>query len=430
MLSGRDLSNLGEGEDATLALQAVSEMFGDGYLNAKKNHRLQKLWSRADRLATVELYTLGVCLIKLEKSSPDWLKSTIGRIKKQPPTSSQGFFTEILYAGMSSLYKSEITPAEKSNSGYDFSVTLPNSTRQFVSVKNIDSSEQYIKFQKSCIKLRIKWIEKLRVSHVRLGIRIVSTKVLLDEDFKVLIDKIKSLKINSPQNSLQICAEIKIHIFDLPSSEYSLSSKYISDIVQVFCPPPESELKRYLKKIRDAVANISKYTPQDESNSRVIFIRTHVNADFDYISEELDRLVDEKGGGVDCIIFYQPSYVRDENNNSLLNHCFKFVASPRYALKMNGADHFKMNIPVGCFSQNQSPVKIIDLESGQSAELPPSYYFFQKGDLYLQSKKDEDGSIYCNDLGSPAVGIRKHGVFFDAVIEAKGTPKSEDLLII
>ncbi|WP_102796467.1 hypothetical protein [Bowmanella denitrificans] len=430
MLSGRDLSNLGKGKDATLALQAVSEMFGDAYLNAKKNHRLQKLWSRADRLATVELYTLGVCLIKLKKSSPGWLKSTIGRIKKQPPTSSQGFFTEILYSGMSSLHESEITPAEKSNSGYDFSVTLPNNTRQFVSVKNIDSSEQYIKFQKRCSNLRIKWIEKLRVSHARRGIRVVSTRVLLDEDFKALIGKIKSLNLNSHQNSLQIGAEIKIHIFDLPPSEYSLSSKYISDIVQVFCPPPESELKRYLKKIRDAVVNISKYTPQDEGNSRVIFIRTHVNADFDYISEEINKLVNEQSGGVDCIIFYQPSYVRDENNSSLLNHCFKFVSSPRYALKMNGADHFIMNIPVGYFSQNQSPVKIIDLESGQSTELPPSYYFFQKGDLYLQSKKDKDGSIYCNDLGSPALGIRKHGVFFDLVIEAKGTPKSEDLLII
>lgn len=432
MLTGRDLSNLGNDEDvAVVALQAVIDIFGEGYLKSTSNHRLQKLWSRADRLASVELYTLGRCLLKLKESSPFWLKNTVNSIKKQPPNSSQGFFTEILYFGMFSLHHSEIIPAEKSNPGYDFSVVLPNDTKQFISIKNIDLSEAQIKFQKKCNNFRTKWKEKLRTINTRLGIRVVASRTLCDEDFQTLISKIKSLNLKTPVTSLQIDAEIMIHTFELPQGDdYSLSSKYISDIVQVFCPPAESELKRYLKKIRDAVVNISKYTSQDANTSRVIFIRLHVNADYNYISKEVHKLVNEQEGGGDCIVCYQPSYVRDENNNSLLNHCFKFEASPSYAPKMNGADYFRVEIPVGTISQNQSSVKIIDLESGRSNELPPSYYFFQKGDLYLNLKIDKDGRQYCDDLGSPAPGIRKHAVFENMVIEVKGVPKSEDLLII
>ena len=86
--------------------------------------------------------------------------------------------------------------------------------------------------------------------------------------------------------------------------------------------------------------------------------------------------------------------------------------------------------PIGSISQSQSPIKIIDHQTGQGINWPLSHYFFQQGDFYLESKKHQDGSIYCDDLGSPAMGIRKHGVFFNSVIGNKTTPKFEELLII
>lgn len=430
MLKGRDLSNLGKDHDAKLALEIILECFGEGYLKSKNRHRLPKLWCRADRLSTVELFTLGKCLLKLKKCNPLWLKGTIRSIKKHPAKSSQGFFTEIIYFGMFSLYNSEIIPAENSNPGYDFSTLLPNGLKQFISIKNIDASDSQKSFQKNSRKFRIKWIEKLRTYNVNLGIRIVASRNLSGKDFEQLVIKVKSLNLNSTSTSYSMDSEVSLHIFELPASNYSLSPKYISDMVQVFCPPPKSEYKRYLKKIRDAIVNISKHTAYGNDVSRIIFMRMHVNADYNYISEQVKKLVNEKDAGVDCIVCYQPSYVRDKQNNSLLNHCFKFEASANFAIKMGGSDHYQVVIPIGSMSENQSDVKIIDIESGENTRLPPSDYFFQQGDFYLQSKKDKDGSIYCDDLGSPALGVRKHGVFFNMIIENKTTPKFEELLII
>lgn len=336
MITGRNLSNLGKDGDADDALKAVISHFGQNYLELNKKHPLQQLWSREDRLATVELYTLGKCLEKFTPENELWLKNTINRIKKVPANTPHGYFTEIIYFGMFGLHKSKIEPAIGKNPGYDFSTELPNGTKQLISVKNIDISDSQKKFQENCRRLRARWREKLKFHNAKLGIRVVSSKTLDSDDFDLLIKEIKSLSPLPSRITLQLNEKINIYINELPQSEYNLSPKHISDMVLVFCPSPESENTRYIRKIREAVGNIAKHTTIDENTSRVIFMRAHVNADYNYIAKQAELLVNDSHNEVDCIICYQPSYVRDNDNNSLLHHCFKFEASAKHGMLMAG----------------------------------------------------------------------------------------------
>ena len=103
-------------------------------------------------------------------------------------------------------------------------------------------------------------------------------------------------------------------------------------------------------------------------------------------------------------------------------------------MQMAGSDCYRVEIPIGSVSTEQSLVKIVDLENGLETYISPSDYFFQQGDIYLLAKQDSDGSLYNNDLGSPAPGIKKHGVFYMngdyMTLESKIHPKVEELLII
>lgn len=430
MIKGRNLDNLGGESDAIEALSIIRHYFGEGYLNANNNHKLPKLWARLDRLATVELYVFGKCLLKIAKENEKWLLETIRGIKRQSPDSSHGFFTEILFLGMFGLHRTKILPAEKSKSGYDFSVEFPNDIRHLISVKNIDASESNKVFQRNSRRLRKKWIGKIKSLNIRAGIRVVSDKSLVDSDFDDIITIFKNIRLSSLKRTYQINKDIKAILFNLPEADYSSSSKFVSDIVQIFCPPPVSEYKRYVKKIRSAVSNIRKHTVKGDNTSLVVFIRVHVHADYNFISDQVKEMINEDSSTVDCVICYQPSYVRDEKNSSLLNHSFKIEASARFAIRMAGSDWYKVDIPLGSSSLSQSDVKVVDLETGDEEFLSASDYFFQQGDLYINAKKEENGSLYCDDIGSPAIGIRKHGVFQGLVVTSKSTVEHEELLII
>jgi len=262
----------------------------------------------------------------------------------------------------------------------------------------------------------------------------MSQKTLDDNNFSNLINRIQSLKTLQAGNTYQIDNDTFFRIHDLPGSEYDISPANTSEMVLIFCPSPSSEKTRYAKKVRDAVSNISKCTTKNHNASRVVFVRMHVNADYNHISATAKAFIDDSKNEVDCIICYQPSYSRDKEDNSLINHCFKIEASPRYALQMAGTDHFRIEPPIGSISLEQSLVIIKDFDNNTDIQISPCDYFFQQGDIYQLAKKDIDGSLFNNDMGSPGIGIRKHGVFLMdgkyMTITPKFSPPSDDLLII
>ncbi len=428
MISGRALDKLGAEGDALTALQTIVTLFGEPYLTVKADNKpISLLWNRPDRLATVELYIFGKCLQKVMTSNEKWLKQTIREIKKSPEK-ARGLCTEIIYLGMFDVQERTINPAAKNNAGYDFSITTDDGQNQYVSIKNVDISANNASFQRGCRKVRTRWQDKLRLNRKNLSLRVIIRDLPAEEDFDLIIKSIQEQKEIYPKLHLTPKAGIDIFIASLPSFG-NLSSAHTSDAVMFYCTAPTSETQRYLSGVRKAVQNIYRHTKNDISALRVVFMRLHVNADFDEIRKQAKELVNLESNEVDCLIFHQPSYVRDEQNNSHINHGFLIEANARFALASTQYGLIKCMPPIGSVSLQQSRNQIRDVNNGSILDVHPSDYLFQQGDIYNLGKMGEHIS-----LSSPATGIREHGVCLvdgsHIVFSSKITPPTEDLLLI
>lgn len=428
MIDGRLLDNLGADGEALAALQTILNLFGEPYLKAKADSKpLSVLWQRLDRLATVELYIFGTCLRKVQEHNEVWLKQAVREIKSNP-TKAKGLFTEIIYLGMFSAPRTPIAPALKNNPGFDFSITSDEGRTQYISIKNIDISEQQAAFQRGCRKLRTKWIEKLKITKSSLGIRVASRQSLSYEDFETIIKAIQNQEIIYTGLHLTPKDGIDVFVVHLPTSR-KLSPVHISDSVVVYCPPPNSEIERYTSRVRKASDNLYQKTKHDNSGLRVLFMRMHVNADYSIIEEQARKIVNSPKREADCIVFYQPSYARTQDNSSIIHHCFKIEANAEFARASTQYGLIKCEIPLGSVSTEQSINQIQDLTNGSTFEVRPSDYLYQQGDIYAIGDIGEHISI-----NSPAPGIREHGVCYIngryVEVTSKLAPTTEELILI
>ena len=428
MIQKRILDKLGSEGEAEEAFQEIEKLFDANYLQAQSNKNpLSILWNRTDRLATVELFIIGKCLLKIKEENESWLKKTIREIKRSPEK-SKGLFSEIIYFGMLSLPHSQIIPATGNNPGYDFSIQMKNGFTQFISVKNVDISDEQRKFQAGCKRVRAKWREKLRLLKGNLGLSVFCHEPINENDFELVIKSIKEAKTMSPQLHITPRDGLNIVITKLPI-DYQTSPVHTSDMVLVCCPGPKSEKKRYANRVAQAAKNLLSHTAQKTDALRLIFIRVNVHADYKEIQDCAAQIINDPTSKIDCVITYQPSYVRDNENNSLIHHCFKMEASPRFAENLGEDGPAKITIPLGSVSMSQAPIQFIDPIKGKIQEIQSSDYIFQQGDIYKLGKIGEHIS-----MNSLAPGLREHGVCeingkFIA-ISSKITPNEESLILI
>ncbi|STR44781.1 hypothetical protein [Iodobacter fluviatilis] len=428
MIQGRVLDNLGSQGEAEQALQEIENLFGTDYLNNQsEKNLLSMLWNRKDRLSTVELFIIGKCILKIKEEDESWLKKTVREIKRSPDK-TKGLFSEIIYFGMLSLPYSKITPAARKNPGYDFSITMKNSFTQFISIKNVDVSDEQKKFQAGCKRIRAKWKERLRFFHKNLGLTVISKEPIKESDFELIIKSIKEVKKIFPQLRITARDGLDMLITRLPIN-YEVSPIHTSDMVLIYCPSPESEKKRYANKVALAAKNLISHTKQEINALRIIFIRVNVHADYTRIQNRAIQIINDPTSKIDCIMTYQPSYVRDNEGNSIIHHCFKLEATQRFAMSLGEDAPAKITIPLGITSMSQAPIQFVDPINGKVQEIQSSDYIFQQGDIYKLGKIGED--IYIN---SPAPGIKVHGVCeinnqFIA-ISSKLTPNEENLILI
>lgn len=428
MIQGRVLDKLGSEGEAEQAFKEIENLFGTDYLKAQsEKNLLSTLWNRKDRLSTVELFIIGKCLIKIKEDNESWLKQTIREIKRSPDK-SKGLFSEIIYLGMLSLPCSKIIPAPRKKPGYDFAIPMKNGFTQFISVKNVDISDEQKKFQAGCRRVRAKWKEKLRLLHENLSLAILCHDSIKENDFELIIKSIKELKSIHPQLRIAPRDGLNILITKLPI-DYKISPAHTSDMVLVYCPGPESEKKRYANKVAQAAKNIWAHTAQETNALRIIFIRVNVHADYKEIQDRANQIINDPTSKIDCIITYQPSYVRDNENNSLIHHCFKMEFTPRFAMNLGEDGPAKITIPLGSVSMSQAPIKFVDPIKGEIQEILSSDYVYQQGDIHKLGKIGEHISI-----NSLAPGIREHGVceinneFIS--FSSKLTPNDESLILI
>jgi hypothetical protein len=301
----RALDGLGDPAYAELAFQAIERSFNPLWLDAGGDHPIQKLWSRPDRLATVELFIFGAALEKLQRTEPDWLNATIKRVKTSKPYI--GFITEIITCAQLEVIDGKLEPAGNSQKGYDLIASYKHGARHYISVKNHDLSDAQKEFNQHSRRLRNTWRQKLALEKKSLALRIISRKPLDNDDFEKIKRHIQNDINLFDRTPFSISDQLTAIVAPLHRSSGSLSNNHTSDMFMVIAPAPDSEQLRFVRSIKAAAANMKKNIATDQNSCNVIFMRVHVNADIDYLVSVAQELLNEGISGVDCILFYQPS---------------------------------------------------------------------------------------------------------------------------
>lgn len=422
----RALDNLGDPAYAELAFQAIERAFGSLWLEIEGNHPIKKIWNRPDRLATVELFVFGAALEKLQKTEPEWLKMTLNKVKTSEPYI--GFITEIITCAQLEVTHGKLEPAGNSQRGYDLVASYEHGAKHFISVKNHDVSKAQKEFNQHSKYLRNLWRQKLFLEKKNLALRVIGDRPFSKEDFEHVKNHIKNNMDLLNRKPAIIRDGITVTVAPLHRSEASISNNHTSDMFMVMAPAPASEQIRFVRSINAAAANMKKNIAVNENACNVIFMRVHVNADLDYLVEVAQKLLNEGVSGVDCILFYQPSYGRDSENRSQILYTFKPAVSMRYIESLDGRPAYTIKPALGSVSIESSRL-IVKIDENRSLPLPPNTYIFQAGDIYVVSNKPNEGN-----LSSPASGIREHAILnfqgCEIKIEGKIFPPSDDLLIV
>lgn len=417
---------MGDPAYAELAFQAIERAFNPLWLGVEGNHPIKKLWNRSDRLATVELFVFGAALEKLQRTQPEWLKMTLKKVKTNMPYI--GFITEIITCAQLEVIKGKLEPAGNNQKGYDLVASYEHGAKHFISVKNHDMSEAQKEFNQHSKHVRNLWRHKLKLEKQSLALRVISDRPLSKEDF----DHVKRYIQNDidiwNRESVRISEGVTVIVVPLYRSEGSLSKNHTSDMFMVVAPGPASEQLRFERSIVAAAANMKKNIAVDEKAFNVIFMRVHINADLDYLIEVAQEILNKGMSGVDCILFYQPSYCRDSENRSLISNTFKQAVNMRYIQSLDGRPAYTISPALGSISIESSKL-VIKMDGNTSQPLQSNMYIFQKGDIYVLSDKPGEGN-----MSSPAIGILEHAVLNfqgqEITVTGKIFPLSDDLQIV
>jgi hypothetical protein len=115
---------------------------------------------------------------------------------------------------------------------------------------------------------------------------------------------------------------------------------------------------------------------------------------------------------ITAVILYQPSIVSDIANNGLIHNCCQvIVRQKRYTRWIGLRNDLHFTIPIGVVSDKPASNSILIEKDGQEESFDIlKRYTFQRGNIYLMSKLEADGSM-SSHIGRLASGVFTHSVF-------------------
>ena len=159
------------------------------------------------------------------------------------------------------------------------------------------------------------------------------------------------------------------------------------------------------------------------NGARSVCMRLHSTASVDYLERfARDILEADNDSGVDGVIFYQPSVVRETDNSSVVSHFFKCIDTSRW-------NQWKHGVLFRPFIGESSHVKSRLIMRGDSKTLldDVSSYIYQRGELNYQFEYRTGTQT----LSNPAPGILSNLTNEEGeVLKGKIFSEQEDLLLI
>lgn len=403
--------------ESTFAHHKVSKL--------SEGHRLRRLWTREDWLAAIELLTLAHAIETMNTVDQRWTKKHADKIIGKDANELIGSTFELNCATM--LFDAGLKPQPgKNNSpGYDLELVYPDGYKHFVSLKNHDLSSFESEFRAKCrwFKERINCIFESKGEHP--FVMVEASRLPNEEDWSELEKHLAEVSVLGEELVLaQPCEGIALGYNQLrPKAGTSFAAKPISSQLIVKSKFHDNEQNNFVSKLEKATHNMRDKLGRQDSSSNIVCMRVNSTASVKYLERFAKEFLEsEQDHGVDGVIFYQPSVVRNPDNTSVVSHYTRALTSSRW-------DNVKHPIALRPFIgvSGKNPSRILMQGDGKPLLDDIEGYFFQDGDYYQQFVMKEGTQTISN----PAPGIRSHLAIGDgSAITGKLFAEQEDLLIL
>jgi hypothetical protein len=365
-------------------LAALVDAVGAVWLKKAADHPLQRLWARADSLATTQLLTLGGAIHDLSSRYPSWVKHQVKAIKGGKGD-RRGAVLELmaLYAFQAGGQSARPTP--RNHPGYDLTIGLGGGAVD-VSLKNFGMSEAENAARRAWEGGLSSYLAARQAALPRTsGLLIEATRYPSDADWAQLTAAIPQLVWAPwPGGIVQVNVGEAwvVTQHPLPTRLGTYAGGQTSYQLVTLIPHHRNEHANLISYLDSALANARKHARQEADVARALFIRLRETAALDqYRQWAADYLAENADGPIDAVFFYQPTFAFTRESTHALHHAFVAVFGDSYLSWQGGrADRqLRMEVPIGLTG---SPVDRQIQIGDQRIPIGPRYVF-QRGELYI-----------------------------------------------
>lgn len=407
-------------EELNTIFKCIADNFSHKWIKSSKGHPLQQLWKRKDALSTNELYFFGDCLKRLSEIDPKWVKNQISQIKSDHSNNRQGAFFEIIGLGILSTSEQIVSPTKGNNPGFDGVLSLNEVKSMRISIKNYGDSLHYQEFISYSQKVEKKLKEILKDNSI------TSIQVVIDspksypskQDWENLLNQIPNILLNYKSGEPKAFSISDFWFFmygDLKDDYQKLHEGFNSYTLIISSTFHKNEEKNLLDKLDEACYNLIKHS-QNESDDliNVVFIHLSESASIIQCSEWVNNyFISNSEKPITGIILYQPTVSSNlVKDNNFIHHCFQLIFRNEKFIRWNSLNkQINFCLPVGIIDNNPSENKLIFKQNEEKHTIDiKNKYMFQRGNLYLEGKEDEKGTVTGN-VKRIASGVFAHSVF-------------------
>ena len=400
--------------------KSLADTFSYKWLKTAGAHPLQQLWMRRDALATNELFAFGDAVLRVKAIDAKWIAEQAKLVKTDHVNNRNGAMFEINAVGMLATAKQEVKPAQGNNPGFDATLKLSGDKSMRVSLKNYGDSAHYKTFNGYAGKFEARLVELLKMLNIP-SVQIIIEKVGTypeKQDWQELTDHMEAILRGYSKGNPQLFGIEKkwaVVLSTLKDGAQPFHPAFNSYTLIIASSYHKNEHKNLLDKLDEAAANLVKHSKgETDQVCNIVFVHLPESASITACKEWADSyLQNYPDKPLTGIILYQPVVASDPSNDrNFIHHGFQMVFNlAKYNTWNTEGVNLSFSLPVGVLNSEPSVNAVMIEKDGIKEKLNyPDKYFFQRGNLYLDSVKDAQGNIHGN-IQRYASGVFSHSVF-------------------
>jgi len=391
----------------------LASTFYESWLLSPGDHPLQSLWQRHDAQSTIELYTLACAIEIFQDLDPQWVKYQIEEIKSTNANNRRGALFELIGLACFHRKPQTVTPAARSQKGYDGIVQVSGGGKLRLSLKSYGISRHNEVVTKKAQQIETAIVAEMRIrGNYALEILIdIPSRYPSEIDWSILNNGLRSVfdLYRGVPGIWGLKNTWVIALRPLPEERTVFYQKSTSYTLIMLTPYHKNERINLFSKFNEACLNLKACCANETQDMRnIIFIRLPWNAPIKTCVAWADEYFQMyPTAPVSGICFFQPSVSQKQDGKSVIHVCLALAARSAY-MEWYSRQPSKLNIalPVGIVSNTPSA---LIFQIGKQVIGIEDRFVFQRGHHYEVSYRDKEGCIK-GTLRNPAPGVVTHAV--------------------